>query len=286
MSRSRLPEWLRDKDPLQREMMKTRRMLRGLELNTVCQNARCPNIGECYSRDTATFMILGSSCTRNCAFCAVTHRDPKGVDLTEPNRIAQAVIRLDLKHVVITSVTRDDLPLGGARQFARVIEAVRSVQPEATVEILTPDFQLEEEAIAVILEAGPEVFNHNIETVPSLYPTVRPQADYQRSLDLLRAISSRSDDIIVKSGIMLGLGESREELREVWEDLLAAGCQILTMGQYLQPTHNNLEVEEYIHPDTFKSLKREAEEMGFARVVAGPHVRSSYLAEESSGELI
>ena len=286
MSRSRLPEWLRDKDPLQREMMKTRRMLRGLELNTVCQNSRCPNIGECYSRDTATFMILGSSCTRNCAFCAVTHRDPEGVDLTEPNRIAQAVIRLNLKHVVITSVTRDDLPLGGARQFARVIAAVRSVQPEATVEILTPDFQLEEEAIATILEAGPEVFNHNIETVPSLYPTVRPQADYQLSLDLLREISSRSDETIVKSGLMLGLGESREELREVWEDLLAAGCQILTMGQYLQPTHNNLEVEEYIHPDTFESLKGEAEELGFDRVVAGPHVRSSYLAEESSGELI
>ncbi len=285
-SRSRLPDWLRQKDPIQRDMMNTRRLLAGLELNTVCQNARCPNIGECYSRDTATFMILGSRCTRSCSFCAVTHGSPLPVDLTEPNRLAQAVIRLDLNHVVITSVTRDDLPLGGARQFVRVIEALRAAQPDATIEVLTPDFQLEEKALKLIREAQPEIFNHNIETVPSLYSRVRPEADYKRSLKLLSKMADAGGEMMIKSGLMLGLGESEEELQKVWKDLRGAGCQVLTMGQYLQPTDSNLPVEEYIRPEEFERLKEKAEDLGFEQVIAGPYVRSSYLADKSSRELL
>lgn len=286
MSRKRLPEWLRKKDPIQREMMHTRRLLKDLELNTVCQNARCPNMGECYSRDTATFMILGDKCTRNCRFCAVNHDNPDPVDLTEPNKLAMAVMRLGLEHVVITSVTRDDLLLGGAKQFARIIKTLRAVDPEITVEILTPDFQLNQEAINEIIRAAPDVFNHNIETVPSLYDKVRPEAKYQRSLKLLEKISRSDQGIIVKSGLMLGLGEKEEELEMVWQDLLDSGCQILTMGQYLQPTNDNLPVQEYIKPEKFEVLKEKALNMGFEKVIAGPYVRSSYLADENSTEII
>ncbi len=286
MPRKRLPEWLRQKDPIQQEMMHTRRLLDGLELNTVCQNARCPNMGECYSRDTATFMILGNKCTRNCRFCAVNHENPEPVDLTEPNKLALAVLKLGLEHVVITSVTRDDLPLGGARQFARVIETLRALDPDITLEILTPDFQLKQQAIEEIIKAGPDVFNHNIETVPSLYEKVRPEASYERSLKLLEKISTAEKNIIVKSGLMLGLGETEKELKMVWQDLLNSGCQILTMGQYLQPTSDNLPVKEYIKPERFESLKEKALNMGFEKVIAGPYVRSSYLAEQSSTEII
>ncbi len=286
MPGKRLPEWLRKKDPIRREMMTTRNLLKGLNLNTVCENARCPNIGECYSRDTATFMILGRNCTRSCRFCAVSSQEPEPVDPAEPNHLAQAVIRLDLEHVVITSVTRDDLPLGGAKQFVRVIQAVRAAKPEVTLEILTPDFKLREEAVNMIAEAEPEIFNHNIETVPALYEKVRPEADYHRSLKLLKMIGEKTENTVIKSGLMLGLGENRDELRKVWDDLVEFGCQVLTMGQYLQPTSANLPVDEYIKPEKFDELKEEAISYGFKKVIAGPYVRSSYLAEETTPHLL
>lgn len=278
-ARKRLPEWLRKKDPLQKGMLATRNMLKELELNTVCQNARCPNIGECYSKKTATFMILGQYCTRNCRFCSVTHHKPEKVDPAEAERVAEAVEKLNLKHAVITSVTRDDLEDGGAEQFVRVINAINKRTPEVSVEVLTPDFNEHRLAIEKIIKAKPEIFNHNIETVPSLYDQVRPQADYNQSLRVLNKVA-KSDGILIKSGMMLGLGESEEELFEVWDDLLKAGVQILTMGQYLQPTQKNIKVAEYIRPEKFAELKEKALAAGFEAVSSAPHVRSSYLADE------
>ncbi|MFW5789740.1 MAG: lipoyl synthase [Bacillota bacterium] len=283
--RKRLPEWLRGKDPLQRGMIATKKMLDGLELNTVCQNARCPNIGECYAKKTATFMILGKNCTRNCKFCAVQGDDPEPVDPEEPNRIAKAVNKLGLRHAVITSVTRDDLEDGGSEQFVKVIKTIREINPEVTIEILTPDFNNDKEALNKIIAAKPEIFNHNIETVPSLYELVRPEADYQQSLDVLKTVAD-SDDIIIKSGLMLGLGETENELFQVWKDLLKSGCEILTMGQYLQPGHENVQVKEYIRPEKFDELKEKALKLGFKTVASGPHVRSSYLAEETGKDLL
>ncbi|MFP4371615.1 MAG: lipoyl synthase [Halanaerobium sp.] len=279
-SRKRLPAWLRQKDPLQKGMLATRNMLKNLELNTVCQNARCPNIGECYSKKTATFMILGQQCTRSCRFCSVSHQQPEKVDPTEAERVAEAVDKLKLKHAVITSVTRDDLKDGGAEQFVRVIRAIRERCPGVSIEVLTPDFNNYQPAIDKIISAGPEIFNHNIETVPSLYSRVRPQADYQQSLSVLNKVAAAEQDILIKSGIMLGLGESEAELIKVWDDLLQAGVEILTMGQYLQPTNENIEVAEYIKPKKFAELKQKALARGFKAVSSGPHVRSSYLAEE------
>lgn len=283
--RKRLPEWLRGKDPLQRGMVDTKKMLDGLELNTVCQNARCPNIGECYAKKTATFMILGRNCTRNCKFCAVQGGTPEPVDPEEPDRIAEAVDKLGLRHAVITSVTRDDLEDGGSEQFVKVINAIRDRNPNVTIEILTPDFNNNKAALNKIIAAKPEIFNHNIETVPSLYDLVRPEADYQQSLDVLKTVAD-SGDIIIKSGLMLGLGESEEELFQVWEDLLDSGCEILTMGQYLQPGHGNIQVKEYIRPEKFDKLKDKALKLGFKTVASGPHVRSSYLAEETGKSLL
>jgi len=283
--RKRLPEWLRGKDPLQRGMVDTKKMLDGLELNTVCQNARCPNIGECYAKKTATFMILGKNCTRNCKFCAVQGNKPDPVDPDEPARIAKAVNKLGLRHAVITSVTRDDLKDGGSEQFVKVINAIRDINSKVTIEILTPDFNNNKEALNKIIAAKPEIFNHNIETVPSLYDLVRPEADYQQSLDVLKKVAD-SGDIIIKSGLMLGLGETEDELFKVWKDLLKSGCEILTMGQYLQPGHNNIQVKEYIRPEKFDKLKEKALELGFKTVASGPHVRSSYLAEETGKSLM
>lgn len=284
--RRRLPEWLRKKDPLQKGMLATRNMLKNLELNTVCQNARCPNIGECYSKKTATFMILGQYCTRNCRFCSVSHHKPEKVDPMEAERVAEAVDKLNLKHAVITSVTRDDLADGGAQQFVEVINAIRERTPGVSIEVLTPDFNNNQAALEKIIAAQPEIFNHNIETVPSLYEEVRPQADYRQSLAVLKKVAEGNSDILIKSGMMLGLGEKEEELTAVWKELLEAGCQILTMGQYLQPTNENIEVREYIRPEKFKELKEKALALGFEAVSSGPHVRSSYLAEESYEELI
>lgn len=284
-SRKRLPEWLRKKDPLQKGMLATRNMLKNLELNTVCQSARCPNIGECYSKKTATFMILGQYCTRNCRFCSVTHHRPEAVDLEEAARVAEAVEKLKLKHAVITSVTRDDLEDGGAEQFVRVIKAIKKRCPKVSVEVLTPDFNNDQDALEKIIRARPEIFNHNIETVPSLYQKVRPQADYQQSLTVLNRVAVADPEILIKSGMMLGLGESESELTAVWEDLLQAGVEILTMGQYLQPTNENIEVAEYIRPEKFAELKEKALALGFKAVSSGPHVRSSYLAEDIYNEL-
>ena len=279
-SRKRLPAWLRKKDPLQKGMLATRNMLKNLELNTVCQNARCPNIGECYSKKTATFMILGQYCTRNCRFCSVTHHKPEPLDPAEADRVAEAVEKLKLKHAVITSVTRDDLEDGGAEQFVRVINAIRKRTPTVSIEVLTPDFNEYQPSINKIIEAEPEIFNHNIETVPSLYDEVRPQANYQQSLRVLNKVAKSSKNILVKSGMMLGLGEKEEELVRVWNDLLESGVEILTMGQYLQPSNENIEVAEYIRPEKFAELKEKALDLGFKAVSSGPHVRSSYLAEE------
>ena len=279
-SRKRLPSWLRQKDPLQKGMLATRNMLKNLELNTVCQNARCPNIGECYSKKTATFMILGQYCTRSCRFCSVTHHKPEAVDPAEAERVAEAVEKLNLKHAVITSVTRDDLEDGGAEQFVKVIKAIRKRCPGVSIEVLTPDFNDYQPAIEKIIAAEPEIFNHNIETVPSLYAQVRPQADYQQSLRVLNKVAAAEQNILIKSGMMLGLGENESELIKVWADLLEAGVEILTMGQYLQPTSKNIEVTEYIRPEKFAELKEKALALGFKAVSSGPHVRSSYLAEE------
>ena len=279
-SRKRLPAWLRQKNPLQKGMLATRNMLKNLELNTVCQSARCPNIGECYSKKTATFMILGQYCTRNCRFCSVTHQQPEAVDPAEAKRVAKAVEKLKLKHAVITSVTRDDLEDGGADQFVRVIKAIRERCPGVSIEVLTPDFNDYQPAVEKIITSKPEIFNHNIETVPSLYEQVRPQADYQQSLKVLNKVAAADQDILIKSGMMLGLGESESELIEVWDDLLEAGVEILTMGQYLQPANENIEVAEYIRPEKFAELKEKALALGFKAVSSGPHVRSSYLAEE------
>jgi len=284
-SRSRLPSWLKNKDPLQKGMITTKNLLQGLKLNTVCQEARCPNIGECYARKTATFMILGEKCTRNCRFCAVTSGEPSPVDPREPDRIVEAVSRLDLRHVVITSVTRDDLPDGGSRQFVRVIEKLRNYDPELKIEILTPDFQQDSGATDLIVAASPDIFNHNIETVPRLYSRVRPEASYRGSLKVLERVAGSPADIITKSGLMLGLGETREEILQVFHELREINCDMLTIGQYLQPARANLPVQEYIRPETFQQYKEKALEMGFKAVASGPHVRSSYLAEEISQEI-
>lgn len=250
------------------------------ELHTVCQEALCPNQGECFSRGTATFLILGDLCTRNCRFCAVSHGTPEPVDPQEPKRVAQAVKAMGLKYVVITSVTRDDLEDGGAGQFAATIKEIRSAVPDAIVEVLVPDFGGSEEALREVLQASPQVLNHNLETVPRLYPKVRPQAEYKRSLRLLETVRLLAPQISTKSGLMLGLGEEPREIEEVMEDLLGVGCRMLTLGQYLRPTREHLPVERYLPPEEFNAWRDKALQIGFSRVASGPLVRSSYNAGE------
>jgi len=281
----RFPEWLKKSVPSSSNLEKVTALLQDLRLNTVCQSALCPNRGECFARGTATFMILGNVCTRDCRFCAVPHGKPEPVDEEEPYRVAEAARRLGLKHVVITSVTRDDLPDGGASHFAAVIKAIRDKLPQACVEVLTPDFKGQEEALALVVQARPDIFNHNVETVPRLYPKVRPQANYRRSLEVLRKIKEMDPGIYTKSGFMVGLGETREEILEVMADLRAVGCDILTIGQYLQPSPRHLEVEEYVTPATFDWYAHKGEEMGFLHVASGPFIRSSYLADEVMAKL-
>ena len=250
-------------------------LLGGLGLHTVCQSAHCPNIGECFGHGTATFLILGGVCTRRCRFCAVPKGQPVPVDPGEPARVAQAVAALGLRHAVVTSVTRDDLPDGGAAHFAAVIAAIRAVCG-ASVEVLTPDFGGREDNLDTVLAARPEVFNHNLETIPRLYPSVRPGADYRRSLVILAAAARRP--LLVKSGLMLGLGEQENEIHAVLADLAAAGVRALTLGQYLRPSDSHLPVTEYIHPDQFRRYEEAAHALGFSHVAAGPLVRSSYHA--------
>jgi lipoic acid synthetase len=275
----RLPDWLKRDLPRGNENFFTHDLLRELRLETVCENARCPNRPECYSRRTATFMILGNVCTRPCGFCSVPRGDPLELEDDEPTRVAEAAARLGLRHVVITSVTRDDLPDGGADHFHRCVLAVRE-RTGAAVEVLTPDFLGDPAAIDRVLEARPEVYNHNMETVPRLYRKVRGRADYRRSLDLLDRVKRRAPRIVTKSGLMLGLGETTEELFEVFADLRAIGCDVLTLGQYLAPTLKHVPVARWVPPAEFDGLAGLARTMGFAQVVAGPYVRSSYHAGE------
>ncbi len=275
----RLPEWLKRALPVGNENFLTHNLLRELKLETVCENARCPNRPECYAQRTATFMIMGNVCTRPCGFCSVPRGAPDDLAADEPARVAEASARLGLKHVVITSVTRDDLPDGGAEHFYRCVLAVRQ-RTGAVVEVLTPDFLGDPHAIDRVIAAQPEVFNHNTETVPRFYKKVRGRADYQRTLDLLARVKRQAPDMRTKSGLMLGLGETREELLDVFADLRAAKCDMLTLGQYLTPTLKHVPVARYLPPAEFDELAVLARSLGFAQVAAGPFVRSSYHAGE------
>ncbi len=277
MKLRRLPPWFKVRLKKNARAETVQRVIRNHELHTVCQSAACPNRAECWNDGTATFMILGDTCTRGCRFCNVKKGTPHGVDFNEPERVACAVADLYLDHAVITSVTRDDLPDGGAGLFADTIRAIRAKRPSCLVEALIPDFQGSSSSLDEVLDARPDILNHNIETVPSLYPRVRPQADYQRSLELLGRAQARGT--ITKSGIMLGLGEVADEVLTVMHDLRGAECAILTIGQYLQPRKNNLPVERYYYPDEFESFQKEAMVLGFRHVAAGPLVRSSYHAK-------
>ncbi len=279
----RLPSWLKRRLPRGNGNFFTQELLRELRLETVCENARCPNRPECYSRRTATFMVLGNVCTRPCGFCSVPKGAPDALEDDEPARVAEAAHRLGLRHVVITSVTRDDLPDGGADHFRRCVLAVRQ-RTGAAVEVLTPDFLGDLSAVDRVLEAAPEVFNHNMETVPRLYKKVRGRACYQRSLDLLAHVKRRAPATVTKSGLMLGLGETTEELFDVLADLRAAGCDTLTLGQYLAPTLKHIPVARYVPPAEFDALAALARTLGFLKVVAGPFVRSSYHADEMVGD--
>lgn len=276
----RLPEWIKIKAS---DLHATKSLLRNHGLSTVCEEARCPNQALCFSKPTATFMILGDSCTRNCGFCSVRPGNPSAMaapDRTEPERIAEAARELALTYIVVTSVTRDDLPDGGASQFAATIRALKRVLPDSKVEVLTPDFRGDADALAAVLDARPDVFNHNMETVKRLYPAVRPQADYERSLALLRNAKAAAPRVKTKSGLMLGLGENLDEVSCALKDLRACGCDFLTIGQYLRPAKKNLPVVEYIRPEIFDELKALALGMGFEFVASGPLVRSSMNAEE------
>lgn len=278
----RLPDWLRKDLSPGHEAAKTDTLLKDLGLHTICESGRCPNRDECYSQKTATFMVMGDTCTRTCRFCSVSMGKPEVLDMDEPKRVAHATRLLGLKHVVVTSVNRDDLPDEGAGHFVQVIEELKKVSSDLIIEILTPDFKrTQPQAVETILKAGPHVFNHNVETVPGLYRKVRPQADYSRSLSIFTEIKARSAKVLTKSGLMLGLGESRADVLAVLRDLKAAGCEMLTLGQYLQSSHLGLPVEEYVTPEAFDDYKREALAIGFSWVESGPFVRSSYHAKHS-----
>lgn len=274
----RLPEWIRARNL--KGLHYAKQILRRHGLYTVCEEARCPNMGECFSRPTATFMILGSKCTRNCSFCSVESSTPGPLDLEEPERVVMAAKEMGLRYIVITSVTRDDLSDGGAGHFAKTVYAVRRYLPDAKVEVLTPDFKGDVSALKIVLNSRPNVYNHNVETVPRLYPIVRPQADYWRSLNILQYAKKIAPEINTKSGLMLGLGETLDEVINVLRDLRSAGCDIVTIGQYLRPSKLNLPVVEYIRPEMFERLRLKALGMGFKYVASGPLVRSSMNAEE------
>ena len=274
------PSWLRQRVSSSAAYEKVRDLLDREGLHSVCQEALCPNLWECFSRKTATFLIMGHHCTRNCGFCAVAHGPTEPLDSNEPYRVVEAVQNLQLSYVVITSVTRDDLPDGGADHFAKTIKEIRQKIPKTVIEVLVPDFQGNAAPIKVIVTARPDVLNHNLETVPRLYNLVRPEAVYRRSLELLKTAKNYDSRMITKSGLMLGLGESFGEILETLQGLLDAGCRLLTLGQYLQPTPIHLPVKRYVHPDEFDFWKETALKMGFDGVVSGPLVRSSYQAEK------
>jgi lipoyl synthase len=275
------PEWLRVKAPQWERVGNVKDILRDLSLNTVCEEASCPNIGECFNAGTATFLIMGPACTRACPYCDIDfEKKPQALDPTEPTRLGEAVRRLNLNHVVITSVNRDDLPDGGASQFVRCIEAVRSGSPQTTIELLIPDLCGDWAALAIILQAQPEVLNHNTETIPRLYKRVRPQGDYGRSLELLQQTRQLAPKVYTKSGIMVGLGETDAEVRQTMQDLRQVGCDILTIGQYLQPSQKHLGVQEFVTPEQFDAWREYGEAIGFLQVVSSPLTRSSYHAEQ------
>ncbi len=274
----RLPAWFKIRLTTTKQSTLVRTVLQDKKLHTVCRSAACPNQTECWNAGTATFLILGNRCTRNCGFCTVPKGNPGPADLDEPRRVAEAVSALGLRYAVVTSVTRDDLHDGGASLFAGTIRAIRSASPGCRIEVLIPDFQGSEAALTTVLSAGPDVLNHNLETVPSLYSRVRPQADYRRSLELLKRAASKG--FVTKSGLMLGLGEGREELFHVMQDLRDTGCSILTLGQYLRPGKTHLPVEKYYEPGEFDDFRTHGTNLGFREVVAGPLVRSSYHAEK------
>ncbi|HBL12260.1 MAG TPA: lipoyl synthase [Cyanobacteria bacterium UBA11162] len=275
------PEWLRVKAPQWQRVGSVKEILRDLALNTVCEEASCPNIGECFNAGTATFLIMGPACTRACPYCDIDFdKKPKPLDPTEPPRLAEAVRRLGLNHVVITSVNRDDLPDGGASQFVDCIKAIRTVSPHTTIEVLIPDLCGNWNGLEIIIHAKPEVLNHNTETVPRLYRRVRPQGNYRRSLELLQRTHELAPWIYTKSGLMVGLGETDAEIREVMQDLRTVNCDILTIGQYLQPSQKHLGVADFITPEQFKSWKEFGESLGFLQIVSSPLTRSSYHAEQ------
>jgi lipoyl synthase len=278
------PDWIKVRAPVSPEYFRTRAILGELKLHSVCQEACCPNIGECFSHHTATFMLMGDVCTRNCPYCAVAHGKVRPLDPDEPRRIAEAVAKLGLQHVVVTSVDRDDLPDGGAAHFAAAARAIKQALPATRVEVLVPDFQGSLASVETVVASPVDVYNHNVETVPRLYRKARPGGQYRRSLEVLRhaKVSTRSDQrsLLTKTGIMLGLGEERDELLEVMRDLREIDCDILTLGQYLRPSKEHLPVERYVTPLEFADLKRAGMELGFRHVESGPLVRSSYHAWE------
>ncbi|MGE5126714.1 MAG: lipoyl synthase [Betaproteobacteria bacterium] len=276
----RLPEWARKAGPLARGSRPVRLLLRQQALHTVCEEARCPNLGECFTKGTATFMLLGDRCTRRCGYCSVGTARPLPADPGEPARVAEAASRMGLRHVVLTSVDRDDLPDGGAAHFAETVRAIRRALPGASVEVLTPDFKGDPEALRTVVDAAPEVFNHNIETVPRLFPRLRPQGRYALSLDVLRCVKRLRPSQATKSGLMLGLGERDEEVEPVLRDLRAAGVDTVTLGQYLRPSRRHEPVHRYLRPEAFRDLERTARGLGFPVVYAGVFVRSSFNAEE------
>ena len=281
----RKPDWIRVKAPTSATYQETRRIVRDHGLHTVCEEAGCPNIGECWSKKHATMMIMGDTCTRGCTFCNVATGRPDALDVFEPKRVADAVAKLGLEHLVITSVDRDDLDDGGAEHFARTIRAIRHVAPGTTIEVLTPDFLRKDGALEVVVEARPDVFNHNLETVPRLYPSVRPGARYYASLRLLDRVKDMDPAMFTKSGLMAGLGESFEELLQVMDDLRAARVDFMTIGQYLQPTVKHHPIDRFVPPDEFKQLENRAYNKGFLMVSASPLTRSSYHAAEDFAQL-
>lgn len=274
----RHPEWIKVRAPSGDAFFETKRLVKDLRLHTVCEEARCPNVGECWSHHTATFMLLGDVCTRNCSFCSVSHGRPTAVDPHEPQRVGEGVAQLGLKHVVVTSVDRDDLADGGAEHFAATARAIKQHVPDCTVEVLVPDFRPNPAAIDIVVDAPIQILNHNTETVPRLYKRVRPGARYERTLELLQRAKQRRPQLLTKTGLMLGLGEEHDELVEVFADLATIGCDILTLGQYLRPSAEQLPVERYLSPDEFAQLRQEALGLGFRHVESGPLVRSSYHA--------
>jgi len=279
--RPHLPKWLKRNLGGGESFAKVKGLLTRQSLNTVCRSAKCPNLGECWSRGTATFMMLGDLCTRQCPFCAISHARPEPPDSDEPRRLAETAREMNLKWVVVTSVDRDDLPDGGALHFAAVVRQLRALLPDAGIELLVPDFRKKKGAVEIILDNPPDVLNHNIETVPRLYPTVRPGANYKWSLDLLQRFADAG--LVTKSGMFVGVGETLNELHQVLRDMREHSVRSLTVGQYLQATPQNLPVRRFYHPDEFKELEEFAYSLGFEHVAAGPFVRSSYRAEEAAG---